>query len=684
MSTRIGVDVGGTFTDLIFYDDESGEIRVGKEPTTPAAPEEGVINAVSAAVPPARVGAAEYFLHGTTVGLNSLLTRTGAVVGLLATRGFRDILEIRRGDRDDPYDLFWKHPPPLVPRRLRIPVTERMYFDGTVHTPIEVGDVEEAVPVFAAEGVTSVAIAFLHAYANPAHELAAADALREAGFAGEISLSHQVSGEYREYERTTTTVIDAYVRPRMAAYLRALGDRLGASGFNGALLVTRSGGGAMTFPEAEERPFESVLSGPVAGAEGAAELARNLGLADVITADVGGTSFDTCLITDGRPQVMYEGKIVGLPVQTPWVDVRSIGAGGGSLAYVDVGGLLRVGPGSAGADPGPACYGRGGTEPTVTDAALLLGMLGEGVLASGIRLARDEARAAMEPLAERLGFEVSEVARGIMTIAAANMANAIREITVEQGQDPRRATLVAFGGAGPLFGTLLARELEIGEIVVPPYAGNFSAWGLLGADLTQSAARTRITRLAEGAPEEANEILADLFAGLARRAAGHNGHGSAREVGADMRYVGQEHTITIPLRATDGRITATVDEIREAFTREYRRTFGHEMDEEVEIVSLRATLRTPLPRRAAERVATAAEGLPGESSIEAYSFTADEWREFQILERRSLAAGAELTGPVIVLEETATTYLDAGFAARVHESGSIFIRDYGGTRDGSR
>jgi N-methylhydantoinase A len=684
MSPRIGVDVGGTFTDLIFYDDETGEIRVGKEPTTPAAPEEGVITAVSAAVPADRVGAAAYFLHGTTVGLNSLLTRTGAVVGLLATRGFRDILEIRRGDRDDPYDLFWKHPPPLVPRRLRIPVTERMFFDGTVHTPIALDDVANAVPLFAAEGVTSVAIAFLHAYANPAHELAAAQALRDAGFEGEISVSHQVSGEYREYERTTTTVIDAYVRPRMAAYLKALEQRLGASGFGGDLLVTRSGGGAMTFPEAEARPFETVLSGPVAGAEGAAELARNLDLDEVITADVGGTSFDTCLITDGRPQVMYEGKIVGLPVQTPWVDVRSIGAGGGSLAQVDVGGLLRVGPGSAGADPGPACYGRGGSEPTVTDAALMLGMLGEGVLASGIRLDRGRAQTAMEPLGERLGFDVADVARGIMTIAAANMANAIREITVEQGRDPRQATLIPFGGAGPLFGTLLARELEVTRIVVPPYAGNFSAWGLLGADLTQSAARTRIMKLREDTPEEANAIVAELFAGLAERASRSNGQAATREIAADMRYVGQEHTITIPLRSKDGQIVASLGEIRDGFTREYSKTFGHEMDEEVEIVSLRATLRTPLPRRAAEHVTSLQDDVREESSIGAYSFTQGEWLDFRILQRSGLGPGVELAGPAILLEETATTFLDEGFTARVDASGAIFVRDGEVTNDGGR
>jgi N-methylhydantoinase A len=677
MATRIGVDVGGTFTDLIFYDDETGEIRVGKEPTTPSAPEDGVLAAVSSAVPQARVGAAEYFLHGTTVGLNSLLTRTGAIVGLLATRGFRDILEIRRGDRDDPYDLFWKHPPPLVPRRLRIPITGRMLFDGTEHTPIELEDVRGSVPLFEAEGVTSVAIAFLHSYANPAHELAAAQALRDAGFKGELSLSHQVSGEYREYERTTTTVIDAYVRPRMAVYLRALDDRLKGAGFNGSLLVTRSGGGAMTFPEAEERPFETILSGPVAGAEGAAELSRNLGLGDVITADVGGTSFDTCLITDGRPQVMYEGSIVGLPVQTPWVDVRSIGAGGGSLAWVDVGGLLRVGPGSAGADPGPACYGRGGTQPTVTDAAFVLGMLGEGVLASGISLDRDAARAAMAPLAEQLGFESDDVARGIMTIAGANMANAIREITVEQGQDPRRATLAPFGGAGPLFGTLLARELEIKQIVIPPYAGNFSAWGLLGADLTQSMARTRIMKLADGIVDDANGVVTGLFDTVAGRAAASNGHtGATREVAADMRYVGQEHTITIPLQSEDGTITASLAEIRDAFTQEYEKTFGHEMDEEVEIVSLRATLRTPLPRRAAEHMgAVAATDGRGESTIEAYSFTKGEWMPFRILQRAAM--DGIVAGPAILLEETATTYLDAEFEARPHESGSLFITDTG-------
>ena len=392
MATRIGVDVGGTFTDLIFYDDESGDVRVAKEPTTPTSPEEGVVRAVRSAVPDDRIGSTHYFLHGTTVGLNALLERKGAVVGMLSTRGFRDVLEVRRGDRDEMYNLFWAPPPPLVPRRRRIPVTERIRADGSVHTPIEREDIRAAVEVFKAEDVACVAVAFINAYANPEHELAAQEALREFGFEGEISLSHQVSGEYREYERTTTTVVDAYVRPRMTAYLRKLEESLESIGLKGNLLVTRSGGGSMTFSEAEERPFETVQSGPVAGAEGAAELARKLDLGDVIAADVGGTSFDTALIQDGRPAVLFEGKVVGLPIQTSWVDVRSIGAGGGSIAHVDVGGLLRVGPQSAGADPGPACYGRGGKLPTVTDSAFVLGMLGEGKLAGGVSLDGDAAR----------------------------------------------------------------------------------------------------------------------------------------------------------------------------------------------------------------------------------------------------------------------------------------------------
>ena len=674
MATRIGVDIGGTFTDLIYYDDVSGESLVAKVPTTPDNPDEGVVNAIGQAVPADRVKAAEYFLHGTTVGINALLQRRGAVVGLLATEGFRDILEIRRGDREEMYNLFWTPPPPLVPRRLRRPVKERVRANGEIHIAQETADVREALSVFESEDVDAIAIAYMNAYANPVHEIEAERELRAAGFEGEISVSHRVSGEYREYERTTTTVIDAFVRPRMIHYLRRLDEELAKTGFAERLLITRSGGGSMTFAEAEERPFETIMSGPVAGAEGAGELARSLGIDNLITADVGGTSFDTCLVSGGRPQLMYEGMVVGLPVQTPWVDVRSIGAGGGSIAYIDVGGLLQVGPQSAGADPGPASYGRGGTEPTVTDCALSLGMLGEGKLASGIALDVGKARAAIEPVAAKLNFTVDQAAQGVMTIVTASMANTIREITIDQGVDPRQATLLAFGGAGPLMACALARELNIGSIVIPPYAGNFSAWGLLGADLTQAAARTKIMKLSDDALAEANEILKDLFATLEERQGPlRDGQTRSREVGLDMRYAGQEHNLTVPMEAPDGVVTATAETVLEAFTQEYERTFRNTMEEDAEIVSIRATLRLPLPRRESEYKSTA-DGVADAAEVEAYSFTEDRRRPFRIVARESFAVGDTVEGPAIITEQTATTYLDAGFEARLDASGCLFLK----------
>jgi N-methylhydantoinase A len=658
MASRIGVDVGGTFTDLITYDDATGDVRVVKVPTTPAAPEDGVVQAVREGAPDRLLRDAAFFLHGTTVGLNALLERRGGPVGLLATDGFRDVLEIGRGDRADPYDLFWRRPEPLVPRALRLPVAERVLADGSVLAELERDDVGRALEAFRAAGVTSVAVAFLNAYANPAHEREAARILREAGFDGELALSHEISGEYREYERTATTVVDAFVRPSVRVYLERLEARLRELGFAGDTLVTRSGGGALSFVEAQERPFETILSGPVAGAQGAAALARELGIDEAISADVGGTSFDTCLIVEGRPQLLYEGRIVGLPLQTSWVDVRSIGSGGGSIAYVDVGGLLRVGPRSAGARPGPACYARGGVEPTVTDAALALGMLGPGDLAGGVVLERSLAVAALE----RLGLGgAEEVARGVITIAAASMADAIREITVEQGRDPREAALVAFGGAGPLFATLLAGELGVGRVVVPRHAGNFSAWGLLGADLRRELAATRITRLSDPGLSRAREQLDGLFARLEARSEG------TREARLDLRYVGQEHTLTVPLESD-----CDAAELRSLFDREYNRTFGHSMDEEVEIVSLRATLTTPLPART-ERFAAAAPAAGPVATLDAWSFTRGEALPFAILARNGLAPGSELVGPAVLLEDTATTYLDAGFVARVHESGTLFL-----------
>lgn len=674
MATRIGVDIGGTFTDLVFYDELSNDIRVAKVPTTPTEPEKAVIDAVTSSVPDDFIARTRYFLHGTTVGLNALLERRGAKVGLLATQGFRDILEIRRGDRDEMYNLFWQPPPALVPRHLRLPISERMTFEGKVYTAFCTEDVEQAAEVFKREGVTSVAIAFMHAYANPAHELEAEAVLRSSGFRGDISLSHQISGEYREYERTCTTVIDAYVRGRMTRYLEELAGQLQVLGFAGNCLITRSGSGSMSFAEAQERPFETIMSGPVAGAEGAGALARQLGLKSVITADVGGTSFDTCLVLEGRPQITYEGRIVGLPVQSAWVDVRSIGAGGGSLAQVDVGGLLRVGPQSAGADPGPACYGRGGSKPTVTDAAFYLGMLGDGQFSSGTRLDKRKAETALKPLADKLGLSLEQSAIGIMKIATANMANAIREITVEQGIDPRAMSLLAFGGAGPMMSTLLAEELAIKQIIIPPYAGNFSALGLLTSDLTQAAARTRIMPLNDVNLGEVNKILSELFYELeSRQESATDKIKKAREVKLDMRYQGQEYTLTVAIESDKGQIKLPLEQVRDTFVRDYKRTFSSTMDDAVEIVSVRASSRTALPHLKLSHSTKSGQVETG-ATIEAYSFTQAKRLSFRSLERSALTTEEHIVGPVIINEETATTYLDAGFKAQLDPSGALFIQ----------
>jgi N-methylhydantoinase A len=644
-------------------------------PTVPDAPDEGVLDVLYAVLADGDVASSEYFLHGTTVGLNALLEHRGELVGLLCTRGFRDVLEVRRGDRGDPYDLFWHPPAPMVERLLRIPVGGRMRADGLEHARLAPADVIEAAARFTEHGVGAVAVAFMNAYANPAHELEAERLLREAGFTGDVSLSHRVSGEYREYERTCTTVIDAFVRGRLGSYLGRVEDALGDKGFAGGCMIMRSGGGAMTFDEAAGRPFETILSGPVAGARAVAELARALDLRHAISADVGGTSFDTCLIDDGRPPVLYQGEVVGLPIQTPWIDVRSIGAGGGSIAYVDSGGLLRVGPQSAGADPGPACYDRGGERPTVTDAALVLGMIPAVQIAGEVRLVHDLAERALARLAEPLGFgSVTEVACGVIRIVAAQMADAIRSVTIERGRDPREAALVAFGGAGPMFGTVLADELGVSTVVIPPHAGNFSAVGLLSADLARSASRTRVIRLSAEGLTEAGALAEQLFGELDTRGSGESRR-SIPEVHMDLRFVGQEHTLTIPVPAPGGVVEREPEPVAELFLGEYERTFGSILDEELEIVCVRAIATTPLERNARP---AAANGNQGDGSgatgpVRAWSFTGGELTGFAVVDRSALGRDAELDGPAIVREQTTTTYVDGGFRATVDSSGALLI-----------
>jgi N-methylhydantoinase A len=674
MSIRIGVDVGGTFTDAIVFDDVTGELRVAKNRSTPKRPEVGVLDVVDQVLDHPGLAAADFFLHATTAGLNALLQRVGGVVGLLTTDGFRDVLELRRGTRDDLYGLLWGAPEPLVPRRRRLGVPERVMVDGSVDHDLDEEAVRRALEVMRPESVDSIAVVYINSHANPAHELRTEEILREAGFAGGISLSHLVTGIYGEYERTSTTVVDAFVRPVLANYLHLLAEGLRARRFSGGCLVTRSGAGAMTFAEAEVRPFETLMSGPVAGVAGAQQLCRELGYGRAITADVGGTSFDTSLIVGGEPRVKYEGKVVGLPLQTPWVDVRSIGAGGGSIARAEAG-LLRVGPRSAGATPGPACYGRGGVEPTVTDAAAVLGMLAFGELAGGLRLDLDASHRTLAGLGAQLGLNPGEAARGVLTIANAAMAGAIRSITIEAGEDPREAVLIAYGGAGPLFGTLLARELDIGTIVVPVAAGNFSAWGLLCADMVQSAARTAILPLDEAGLEAANTLLGELFQTIASRS--DESAERAEPVPApslDLRYVGQEHTLTVHPPADGEYIASPADEVAALFAAEHERTFGHMLDGvPIEIVSVRATSRASLALKAAP-VPAMVTGEYDIRTIDAYSFTAGRRLPFSVVDRAAVAGRQWWDGPLIVLEETTTTYVDDGFRVSQGAAGVLLIK----------
>lgn len=675
MTGWMGVDVGGTFIDVVSYDENSQKLHIAKVMNSGGSVARGVIEAIRETSAGTPISNVQFFVHGTTIGLNTVLERTGATVGMLCTKGFRDVLELRRSKRDEMYDLFWRPPTPLVPRWLRLPVTERMAADGTVITPLVDEDVGRALKAFSAEGVDAIAVAFINAYANPAHELQVEMVLRSLGFDGPISLSHRVSSEYREYERTATCVVDAYVRARVVSYLEELENALEDAGFRGQFLVTRSGGGSMTVVEAKDRPFETMQSGPVAGVVGSSRICQILQIDEAITADIGGTSFDTSLIVGAKPTVKYEGSVDSLPIQAPWIDVRSVGAGGGSIAWLDPGGLLRVGPMSAGARPGPSCYGLGGKEPTVTDAAVVLGMLGHVPLAGGLELDHSLALNAIGSIASRLGVDPQSAAKGVITIMVAGMANAIREVTIETGHDPRDAALIAYGGAGPLFCTLLCRELEIARVLIPPHPGNFSAWGLLAQDLMRTYSASLVAPLTSQSLEKATAVSRVLFDRLLKVHSDFAHNHPIKEVALDLRYAGQEYTLTIPVRTEEGGIIDTDKDIAEAFRSEYERVYGNRLNAPLQVVATRSTLRIPLSVSSRQPASGRLDSAVGDSPsrVQAFSFSKREFGSFALVSRQTLHSQKTISGPAIVYEPTATTYLDAGFTAALDASGCIIV-----------
>jgi N-methylhydantoinase A len=672
---RISVDVGGTFTDVVTLDPASGDLRLEKVETVPRNPASGVLEGFRKAE--VSFEEIDYFVHGTTLGLNALLTRTGSQVAIITTKGFRDVYELGRTDRDAMYDFKYRKPESLVPRYLRLEVTERLDYQGNVLTPF---DHEEAVKLakhLREEGIPSVVVCFLHSYINPNHEIEMEKVLLEEYPGVSVTLSHRLTREYREFERTSTAVIDAYIKPIMRTYLDRLGSELKEEGYNGQFLLTRSGGGAMTAKAAKEEPVHSVMSGPAGGAIGAAYLAELTGHPNLITLDMGGTSLDTTMVVDGQISVENEALVENLPISTPMIDIRTIGSGGGSIAWIDDGGALQVGPKSAGADPGPACYGKGGVNATFTDAALILGYLDDqNFLGGAMTIDPNLSRDAITKLADQLSLSVEQTAAGIVRISEAKITGAIREISVERGYHPKEFGLLGFGGGGGLVSCNVAREIGIPTVIIPPGAGNFSAWGMMMVDVVYDFAQTYVTGLA-GA--DVNEIT-KLYGVLE-----DNGRESLRRDGfaakdckfirwAEMRYAGQEHTVKIEIPGEE----LTPDhllEIAENFGNAHEAQYGHQTTDPLEIVTLRVRAVGVLPK---PRIAKLEAGIGNVTAAlkgtrKVYQSSINAHVEYGVYDRFKLLAGDEVTGPAIIEEPSHTTVLHEGDVLTVGDYGELTI-----------
>jgi len=641
---RIGVDVGGTFTDLVALVD--GQVLTAKVPSTPADQSEGVRAALEAA----QVREVEAFAHGMTVATNALLERAGARTALVTTEGFRDVIEIARQDRPSLYDLTARRPPPLVPRELRFTVRERMGPDGVV-AELEPASVEEAVAALREAEVEAVAVCLLFAFLHPEHERAVGAAVREALPDVHVSLSSEVLPEMREYERFATTAADAYLAPRLAAYLERLGGRAREAG-TPPPLVMQSSGGVVALEVAAREAAGCVLSGPAGGVVGAAAVARASGYEDVLTFDMGGTSTDVAPVVGGEAETTTEAVVAGVPIKLPMVDVHTVSAGGGSIAWADAGGALRVGPRSAGADPGPAAYGRGGEGATVTDANLALGLLPDGAELGGeVTLSAERARAALAALGDELGLDALETAHGVVRVANAEMARALRVISVERGLDPREFALVAFGGAGGLHACALAEELGISTVLLPRAAGVLSALGLAISDVRRDLVRPFLGAID---PEALEPAFAELEA-----AVDLEGEPALRRR-ADLRYAGQSFELTV--EADD--LGALADRFHAAHEQRY----GYRMPEEpVSLVNLRVVATLPVDRPELR----AGEGEAERSRRRAH--VDGKWLEVDVLGGGGLAAGTRVEGPAIVELPEATLLARPGWAGAVDDAGTLVL-----------
>jgi N-methylhydantoinase A len=674
---RVGVDSGGTFTDICLFDEQSGRIETWKVPSTPNDPSRGIAHGVEEGMrrvaPEAKERPAApivYFGHGTTVATNALIQHRGVRTGLVTTDGFRDLLEIGRQKRPDLYDIQADKPPTLVPRDLRLEVPERLRHTGEIDTPLDEEKMRVAARALRAAGVKAVAVCFLYGFVRPDHEKRAVEILREELPDAFISAGHEIAPEFREYERLSTVVLNAYLGPVMQNYIKRLSPRLEALGMKATPHLTQSNGGVIGFSTAAEMPVRTVLSGPSTGVVGAQAIGAAAGFEDLITFDMGGTSTDVALLQGGRCRLAAEATVHGYPIKAPMLDIHTVGAGGGSIAYIDSGELLKVGPRSAGADPGPACYDKGNEEPAVTDANVVLQTLNpEHLLGGRMKIRQDLAKRAIERLARRLGLGIPETAQGILSVVTANMARAIRVISVQRGHDPRDYTLMAFGGAGPLHAARLAKELEIGRVLVPANPGILCAMGLLLTDLRADFALTRLLPAIEASAADVAEGFATLAA-RADRWFEHEGIAAAdrrltRTV--DMRYHGQNYELSVAV--PEGVITeAAMRTLIAGFADVHRQRYGFSADgDPVQIVTLRVEATGSV--RKAELRAYPEGGQDASAAIvhrrpvwlaEARDFVATP-----IYVRDALRPGNCFAGPAVVEQMDATTLVPPGMTARV-------------------
>lgn len=675
LPTIVGVDVGGTFTDLAWFDESSRAFRTAKVPSNRGDEAVGFVEGLRCFGPVSSLGA---IVHGTTVGTNALLERKGARIGLITTQGFRDVLEMRRRDRPNTWGL-WGDFIPVIERAMRLEVAERVLADGTIRQAVDTQEVRQAAHQLLAMGAEALAIVFINAYANPANERAAADAARAIWPNDHVVHSAELLPEIREFERTSTTALNGYLQPVVASYLQKLEGALATERFSGSFHIVQSNGGVMSVASARRFPIRTALSGPAAGVIAAGAIAAAAGVPDVITADLGGTSFDVSLIADGKPSLAAQTTIdFGLVVRTPMVEITTIGAGGGSIAHVDAGGLLAVGPESAGSRPGPVCYGQGNDRPTLTDANVVLGRINAERPIGGKlkRLDVEAARAAiMAHVGTPLGLSTEAAAEAIVRVANARMAGAIRLVSVERGHDPARFLAVPFGGGGALHVGALITEVGLRGALVPRFPGITSALGCIIADIRHDTVQTLNISLdgLDAAALSRRLVDADADARAVVAASGLAMERIDVLFELDMHYVGQTHTVAVPLPVKAG---AKVDEaiIRSAFEAAYSRAFSRLLSGiPVRIVNLRTAAVGRRP--AFDLKALAPEGGTVEAARrgERQVWFGDGWRTASIIDRLALPTGAVVHGPAILEQADATTVLDPGLTARVDPFGNLIV-----------